>query len=205
MDYPRPFSLRKTFLFAVIASTAVGAIMGIVAVASGGSSSFTLQLILTTTTIALASLCGLACGAYHDSRGARALPISGIALAIIAATMLILSIWTDAVSDYWKATASFSVFAVAFAHLSLLLIARLADRFRWLLAAAAIVIFTLAGLISAVILGPIGEVPVYQWIGVLAILVGAITILIPLFHKFSAEDMQIAGRNDGETGSRATK
>ncbi len=194
------FPVKKAFLYALIGSVVIGAILGILAILSGKFGWLEVRVLLTTATIAVASICGLACGAYLSARRGRVLPLTGIALTLLAAALLIGGIWHETFSDgYWQTTASASVFAVACAHLSLLSMARLAEWFRWSLTAAYIVILGVAGLIVLMILREQHGAGMMQLLGVAAIVDAAITIVIPILHRLSRDELSREG-GPGETG-----
>lgn len=193
-EMSHPASVKKAFLSALIGSVAISALLGIAAILSGRFGWFEVRILLTTVTIAAASVCGLACGAHLATRQGRALPLTGIGLTGVAAAMVIAGIWTEVRSEeFWKTAACTSVFAVACAHLSLLSMARLADWFRWSLAAAYITIFGVAFLVAAMILGEADSPGMFQLMGVAAILDASITILIPIFHRMSRGDLAREG------------
>jgi hypothetical protein len=120
--------VKRLFLYALIVSVAISAGLGILAILAGNWGWFEIRVLLTTVTISAASICGLGCGAYLAAGGNRAVPLAGIGLAMAAAAQIIVGMWSEIGGEaYWKAAASLSVFAVAFAHLSLLSIARRLD------------------------------------------------------------------------------
>jgi hypothetical protein len=190
MTERQPFPVKKTFLYALIGSIILGALLGITAILSGRFGWLEVRVLLTTATIAVASICGLACGAHLSTGRGRALPLAGIALTLVAAGMLIGGIWHETFSDsYWQTTASASVFAVACAHLSLLSMARLADWFRWSLTVAYVVILGVAGLIVLMILREQHGAGMMQLLGVATIVDAAITIVIPILHRLSRDEI----------------
>lgn len=190
----RNLSVKKVILVMLIGSVVVSALMGIIAILWGDFGWFEARILLTTLTIAVASICSLVCGAYLDTKRGRVLPGAGLVLNLLAAMTILMGIWTDVRSViYWKFTASVSVFSVACTHLVLLLMARLAGRFRWSLAAAYVIIFSLASLIVSMILLELEAFWIFQLLGVLVIFVAMITILIPIFHRLSKAEVS-AGR-----------
>ncbi|MBP90511.1 MAG: hypothetical protein CMJ64_28020 [Planctomycetaceae bacterium] len=196
MKTAEAFPVKKTFLYSLVASVLLSAFLGIVAILSGRFGWVEIRIILTTVTIALGSICGLACGAYLGTKTGKALPLSGIVLTLLAAAMIIIGMWIEMESEgYWKLAASISVFAVACAHLSLLSMARLAEWFQWSLVAAYVVIFGVASLIVVMIFFEIDETGMFQLLGVAAIVDAAMTILVPIFHRLSRSDL--APMSDG--------
>ena len=121
MNDAQGFPVKKAFLYALIGSVGLSAFLGILAILSGRFGWFEIRILLTTATIAAASICGLACGAYLATRRGQTLPFAGVALTLLAAAMIIVGVWTEINSEaYWKLAASASVFSVACAHLALL-------------------------------------------------------------------------------------
>lgn len=189
MNTPQELLAKKAFLYSLIISVLLSAVLGIVAILSGDWSWFNIRILLTTVTVTGASICGLACGAYVSTKRGRALPLAGIGLALAGAAMVIGGIWIEVGSEwYWKMAASLTVFAVACAHLSLLAMTRLAGRFQWSLVAAHVVIFGVASLIVFLILGESHSSGMFRLLAVAAIVDAAITVLIPIFHWLSKRE-----------------
>jgi hypothetical protein len=185
------FPVKKTFLYFLIVSVLLSAVLGILAILSGTWGEFQVRILVTSVIISGASICGLACGTYLATKRGRLLPLAGIALALVAAAMIIAGVWihvlqTDA---YLKFAVSISVFAVACGHLALLSMARLAEWFVWSIVAAHVVIFGVASLIVLLIVTDPHGTGMFQLLGVAAIIDAAITILIPVFHWLSRSEL----------------
>ena len=194
MDTAATFPAKRLLLYLLVASVLMSAFLGIVAIVSGQFGWIETRIILTTVTIAVASICGLACGAYLGTRPGHTLPLAGIVLALLAAAMIILGMWIDVQSEvFWKLTASVSVFAVTCAHSSLLSMVRLAESFRWSLITAYVVIFGVASLIVVMLAFEINEMEMFQFLGVAAVVDAAMTILVPLFHRLSRPEFTPKG------------
>jgi uncharacterized membrane protein len=190
MDYPQ---LTKIFLRLFIFSVVAMALVGIVAISGVTQEWVERKVLLTTLIIAVASVCGLACGGCL-TRGHRILPSAGLALTSVAAAMLLAGIWMEFRSEsYWKTTATASFFAVACAHLSMLFMANLAGRYRWAYFVAYPLILGLATLMwvgfGLGLFEKQGYENYWRLCGVVAILVAAITLIIPVFHRFSREEV----------------
>jgi hypothetical protein len=186
------FPIKKTFLYALIGSVVLSAILGIGAIFSGRFDWIQVRILLTTVTISVASICGLGCGAYFATGRGRLLPLAGIALALLAAVMVIGGMWIELGNQrYWRFAASISVFAVACAHLSLLSMAKMASSYRWSLPAAYIAIFGVAVIIVSMIIREPHDAGMFQLLGVAAILDAAITVVIPIFHRLSRAEVGV--------------
>lgn len=184
-------SLKKTFLYILIGSVALSALLGILAILVGDFGEFELKVLFTSLTISGASLCGLCCGAALDARRARILPIIGIGLALASAVLVTVAIWAEFGSGtYWKTAATATIAAVSCSHLSLLLVARLASRFAWAMWAAYAAVGVVALILTSLLWGHFNEDPIFRILGVAAILDGALTVLIPILHRLSGPDIE---------------
>lgn len=180
---------KKLALWFLIVSVAISAALGIIAILTGNFGHFEIRIILTTLTISAASIGALASGAVWEAREQRALPAAGIILAVMAAVFLITGIWFEPQDEqFWKFTASISVLAVATAHACLVSLAKLAKRFRWTTAITLAAIYLLAFLIIlSIYIEPQGDLG-FRLIGTTSIVVAALTIMMPIFHRLSRED-----------------
>jgi DNA-directed RNA polymerase subunit RPC12/RpoP len=183
-------SLKKLALWFLMASVAISAAFGIVAILTGDFGSFQLRIVLTTLTISATSICALASGALWESKGERILPTAGIVLALLAATLLVFGIWVEPSGDqFWKLTASVGVLAAATAHDCLLSLANLSARFTWARVVTFSAIYLLAFfVIAAIYIEPSGDLG-FKIIGVTSIVVAALTIMTPIFHRLSRGDL----------------
>ena len=183
--------LKKTFLYLLIGSVSVSALLGILAILIGDFGEFEIRILLTSLTISAASLCGLSSGAALEAKRAPGLPATGIALAILAAMMIMTGIWAEPHSvEFWKTSATLAIFAAACSHMSLLLLARLSPKYAWSFWAACVAVFGVALIITLMIWAEIDGELTFRLLGVAAILDGAITILVPIFHRLSRGDIE---------------
>ena len=183
--------LTKLSLRLFIASIVATALVGIWAIAIPSDNwDFEIKIFVTTAVIAAASVCGLACGGCL-TRGHRVLPGAGLVLTAISACLLLAGMWAEIGSEeFWKVTSSLAFFAVACAHLSMLFMANLAGGYRWAYLVAYQLILGLATLLAAGIVFDFYENEGYwRLTGVVSILVAAITLMIPVFHRFSRDEV----------------
>ena len=186
---------KKIALWFLIASVGASAVLGIIIVLAGSLSDLQVRIILTTLTVSAASICALACGALWESRRKMLLPLPGALLALLAAVLIIIGIWAKiSGEEYWKFAAAVGLLAVATAHACLLALAKLAPRFAWTRAVAFASVYVLACLgIYLMYFTPKGDTFV-RIIGATSIIVAALTILTPLFHRLSRGDLDaVAG------------
>ncbi len=194
MNISQENEVKKVFLYSLITSVVLSALLASIAILKGNWGWVEARILLTTLTISAASICGLACGAYLATKRGKILPVAGICLSLVSGILLVAGMWLDAHSEaYWKFAASLSVFAVAFAHLSLLLMARLAPRFRWSLAVAYFFILGIAAISVFIILSePRGNEWIWRLLVVMANGDAAITLLTPIFHWMSRDEVRDA-------------
>lgn len=207
MYQSQAFPAKKAFLYALIGSVALSAVLGVAAIFSQNFGWFQIRILLTTVTIAAASICGLACGAYRATDRGRILPLCGLALTLLAAAMIIAGMWLEIASPgYWKFAASAAVFAIACAHLALLSMARLSEAFQSSLVVAYAAIFGVAAIIVLMIVGGTHGIPdagMFRLLGVATIVDAAITLVIPILHRLSKAEVAAASNATGSADTAA--
>ena len=183
-------SPKKIAPWLLIASVATSAALGIIIVLAGTFSDLQIRIVLTTLTISAASICALASGALWESKRKMLLPSGGVILATLTAILVIFGIWTEPRNEeFWKFTVSVGLVAVATAHACLLALAKLARRFVWARIVAFVAIYFLAVcFIYIIYFTPKGDTGV-RIVGATAIIVAALTILTPIFHRLSRGDL----------------
>jgi hypothetical protein len=192
---PYQFTLRRLFLYVHIAAVACSAFIGIGQILTGNDDDF--RVLLTAVVVAVASVCGLGCGAALESKRARIFPIGGLALTFIGAVLVLVMIWVPRPlnSPEWflKTTAIVCIYAVALSHISLLSIARLAPRYTWALLVAIIAILAVATSVSVMVIAENADEWGLRWVAVAAIIDAAMSVLIPIFHLLSRRVFSHAG------------
>lgn len=180
-------TMKKIALGTVIASVVISGTLGIIALLVGSWGELQTKVVLTTMTITGTCLFLLAATALRERHGSRLLPGAGALLATVAMVLLLLGIWKAFDGDlYWKWTSISLLFAAVTAHLCLLSLARLSGAFRWALWVAFLVIYGLVSKVSFIILAENSSDFDMRVVGVLAILAGCLSILIPIFHRICA-------------------
>ena len=142
-------NIRRVFLYTLIASVAVSALIGIGVFLFRDFGYYEVRVMMTTLTVTVTSILGLACGAYLESGRGRVLPIAGIASSILAAIMTLLIVWnvSDHSESFMRSTATVTLLALSCSHLSLLSLAQLDSRFAWSRTFA----FVCVGLLSVIL------------------------------------------------------
>jgi hypothetical protein len=190
-------SVKKLFLYALIGSVSVSALLGILAILIGDFGEFEVRVLLTSLTISGASLCGLSCGAALEANRARELSLAGIGLSVLAALLIIGGIWTEPESEvYWKTAATIAIFAASCSHMALLLLARLAPQYAWAPQLAFVAVFGVALILTWMIWGEIEADMPFRLLGVAAIVDAAISLMIPVFHRLSRSETESPARHE---------
>jgi hypothetical protein len=189
-------NLRRFFLYLLIGSVTFSAVIGIAVIIVGNFGELESNILLTTTTITVTSILGLACGAYLETGRGRIMPLTGIGLAVITAVMWMAVIWSrqDTNNTFVKALMSVMLLAASCSHLSLLSLARHDKRFAWSLIAAHVAVWTLAAIVLYLIwlTPPEPSEFIARITGVLGIIIASLTIVTPVFHKLSSHTPGIA-------------
>ena len=183
-------NLRRLFLYLLIGSVALSAIIGIGVLLLGDFGLIEVRVLMTTMVITIVSVLGLACGAYIEVRGGKHVPLAGIAFSVIAGLMSFFIIWNvlDDEEVFIKSFLTATLLAAACSHLSLLSLARLDRRFSWTRISAVVCIVLLCSILLLILwFEPAGESDlIYRMLGVLGILLASITVMTPVLHKLSS-------------------
>ena len=181
-------NLKKFFLYLLIASVSISAVLGIGVIVLGNFGETEGKIIGTTFVITCTSILGLACGVNLEAKRGKILPSIGIFFSIISAFIWSLMLWEVFRLEelYLRLSSSTTLLAVAFSHLSLITLAKLDQRFRW----ANILAYLSVGALTIILLLVIwsegsGSEFVVRTIGVLSVGVASLTVMIPIFHKLS--------------------
>ena len=189
-------NLRRLFLYLLIASIGLSAIIGIGVILFGNFGEIEVRVLFTTLTVTVTSIFGLACGAYLETGRGKYLPLAGIALSIVSALMCFLIIWNvlDDSELFIKSFLTGVLLAASCSHLSLLSLARLDSRFAWTrIAAVACVILLVLIFLYILWFEPKGDSDlIYRVLGVIGILLASITVVTPILHKLSSGHADVA-------------
>ncbi len=180
-------SLRSFALRSLIVSVIATALLGIIAVLGNRFDDLTARILLTSVVVSIASLASLTCATFLERRPRHPLALAGIALAVVAAALIVVGLWAHInATDYWRVSGSVGVVAIVTAQICLLWLAQPAARFAWVQWAAFAVWYGLAGIIVWMIWGEPPEEMIWRPLSVLAILAGAVTIVVPVLHKLNS-------------------
>ncbi len=177
--------LKRSVLYSLIASVAIGAALAIFFVLANTWGWYEIRIILTTIVVAAASICIMACDLSRTPKGWNLLPYSGFALTGTSAALMLYGMWAQVNTDiFWQTTCSICTFALAVVHISILSVVPLTGRFKVVSYIAYQVILGLAALIVMMIMDVYHDGDqVFRLMVVLAIVDAALTLAIPLLSR----------------------
>jgi hypothetical protein len=195
-------NLKKFFLYLLIGSVALSALIGIGVILFGNFGEFETKVLLTTMTVTITSILGLACGAYLETGRGKILPLAGIFLAVIACVLWIFLVWNGTVHEtfFAKTLLSLTLLAASCSHLSLISLARLDKRFGWSNHVLQAAVWILTAILLVLIWQNFATASdlITRIIGVLSIVIAALTITTPVFHRLSNQEAPNAEEIDAE-------
>ncbi len=171
----------KILIFSIV----ISAILGILVIVLGAFGDFELRVLLTSLCVSGSSVLIVPCALARERRRLTVLAPLGALASAIGFGMFIAAIWMDDIydEDYWRTAFSLIIAAASIAHVSLLFVARLAARFRWVTSLGALASLTLAGQwIFLIWGGDVESIWFFRLFGVLVILIAATTLAVPILH-----------------------
>ncbi len=202
-------SLKRLFLYVLIASVAVSALIGIGVLLFGDFGERETRILMSTLIVTAVSVLGLTCGACVEAGKGRVIPFAGIVFSVICGILWMVMLWSafDPERDVFVHTLmSATVLALACSHVSLLSLARLDRRFAWSRIAVHVFIWSLTALLLVVFWTDIdpSQNMIARVMGVLSIVIAALTVVTPVFHYMSSTGDD-AARIDAEIARLRTK
>jgi hypothetical protein len=186
--------MRRALLGLLVGSIVLNAALGIVALVGGDFGDPERNILFTSLCISGAGVLSLACLPAIERRLLGSLPWAGVTASAVGFGLLIVAIWSDDPPEALEKTATtLLVGAVAVAHSSLLSLARLAPRFRWARSGAVVLALVLGALFVALIWGELDEEWFARVLGVVAVLLAAFTLLVPVLSRASRGELAAAG------------
>jgi hypothetical protein len=177
---------RRPLLLVVLGSIAVNAILGIYALLVPHFGGPQWKVLGTSACVTGAGILVFACLPALEQRRISYLPVAGIAGSVLGFFLLVVAIWADGLGDaVWRLMGSALVVGGVGALASLLSLARLAPRYRVVFTAAV----GTACLLGLMIVGGIWGGASGWWyarvVGVLSVVLAALTISVPILHRAS--------------------
>jgi len=206
--------LRKASLYSFLGFLCLTALFTIYVVLIGEFGQFEINVLFTTTVVAVCSVASMCCAAYGQKLTCQIFPLLGIALSVLAGLLMIIDIWAWFRNEfYWKISWSLATLAIASALFSVLALPTLREKHRWVQRAAGVVIALLGGLILLVIFGgestELIEQIISKSIAVLSVLLALVTLTIPILYRIGVaesdrgiERLVLTRREDGAYADR---
>jgi hypothetical protein len=178
--------LRRYAVASLIASLALNAALGIYALLAGDFGDLEEQILLTSVTVSAVGVVALACAPARERGLLGAVPTVGMAAAPLAGALFVAAIWLDSPPDaLFRAGGTAAILAVVGVHASLLALAPLPARHRWARAAAIAFASVLGALAVSLVWGDWDSGAFGRAFGVVAVLLAAFTLLVPILARTS--------------------
>jgi hypothetical protein len=177
--------MRSLALRTLIASIAISALLGIYVLVVGNFGDLETRVLVSALCVSGLSVLTMACGGAFERGRLGILPQLGMTLSSLSFVLFMVGIWTESDAEpLWKSALSAAMLGTAAAHACLLSLAALTTRFRWVpwvaYGSALLIVATVLGLIWDVLPESDG---IGRFVGVLAILLAAVTITVPILHR----------------------
>jgi hypothetical protein len=180
---------RKLFLKGFLGFLILTAVIAIFSILTDTFGEVQAKILGTSSIISAASILSMACAAFLERKKIPWLGFSGIATAVAAAVVSIVMIWVEIENrEVMKVLMTLVVAAVAFAHAFLLVLPTLDRNQEWVQKASSVTIATLASMLIVLIWGDFGNEWYARTLAVLGILVGLVTLAVPLMMKLRKEN-----------------
>ena len=182
--------MKRSLLVVLVGSVVLNAALGIYALVRGGFGDVERRVLLTSLAVSAAGVLGLACAPALERRRLGPLPRVGLGTTAAGFALFIVLIWLpDSPEALGKAAGTLLIAAVASAYGSLVGLARLARRFRLVTSAAVGFALLLAALAAVGIWTEPGGGWYPRAVGVVAVLLAACTVLVPILHRASRAEL----------------
>lgn len=181
------WSLKRAFLRMLVIALLSSAFVGSYTFLFGEIGETEAKILMTTLSISYFSVTSLACAVAFERRASTWLSVVGLVVSVIGFLIFMPGIW----SEWWdseaiaKSMVILSIFAFSFAQVCLLKLVPLQRSIRWIFFVTAIAIFALATLGSGMIIFEEDDEWLLRFLGVLGILDGCGSLLVPVLFKLS--------------------
>jgi hypothetical protein len=182
-----------------VASIVVNAALGIYALVGGDFGDLQQDVLFTSLTISAAGVLALVCLPAAERGILGPVPYIGMGAAVATSAVVFAVIWLpDPPQTLERIASTLGVVAVTVAYGCVVGLASLAPRFRWVLKVATGLALALGALVTVATWGT-GDAEWYgRTVGVVAVLLAAATLLVPVLHRASrAEVAQLATERAG--------
>jgi hypothetical protein len=186
--------VKRAVLVVILASIALNAALGIYALLAGEFGDLEARILFSSLSVSAAGILALACMQAWERRRLGPVPPFGVAASVAGFGLLLVAIWDEFDREVLPKTAGTLIALAVAASLSCLLsLATLASRFRWVFWTSTVLGFVLAAMFAAQIWGEWSDSPFGRALGVVAVLLAAFTVAVPILHRASRQEVAAAG------------
>lgn len=183
---------RRPLLAIVLGAIAVTAVLGLYAVLASDFGELQGKVLATSAAISVASILVLACAPAWERGLLRPLPAVAAGLALVALVLFVVGIWNELGEDFWSTFGTVLMLAVWGVLACLLVLARLAPRYRWTFFAAAGLTLVLTALGIGALWGE-GDSDTYgRTAGAFAVLSAAFVVAVPVLSRANRDEIKPA-------------
>jgi len=184
-------SLYRAALWTLIGSVAISAVLGIIALLLRELDEWGARTLGTTLFVSAAALLIMANSAAFEKKpqGYVYLSLFGFTMVLVALPIFLVALWTNNPADeLWKTAVTFEIASIVAGHSALLTLWRLPSKYRLFLPIATVLATAIGVLVSMMIWAEDSGEGQWRLIGTLAILMTAVTIIIPVLPRLVALD-----------------
>ena len=184
-------SLYRGALWTLIGSVAISAVLGIVALLLRELDEWGARTLATTLFVSAAALLIMANSASIERRppGYLYLSLLGFTMALVALPIFLVALWTNNPADeLWKTAVTLEIGSIVAAHSTLLTPWKLPSKYRIFLPIVTALATAIGVLVSIMIWADDSGEGQWRLIGTLAILMTAVTIVIPVIPRLVVLD-----------------
>jgi len=178
----------------VLATIAVTAALGLYAVAVPHFGELQAKVLATSASVSAASILVLACLPAWERRRLRPLPLIGAVSSPAAFALIVVGLWAEIEADwFWQSMRTFLAGGLFAALSSLLALARLAPRYRRVLAIAVGLALVLTSLYIAGIWSRPESEAYTRVVAAASVVTAAFVVAVPVLHRASRHEPAGAG------------
>lgn len=196
-------SLTKALLGSLIVALSLSALTGIYIFIVGDFGEMEIKTLITTLSLSFFSMTSLSCTVVLERKRVVWLAAPGLVLSSIGLVWSLVMIWTEWETEFaGKTMVVLVLLAVSFAQSCLLELAPLKGRLLWVFVATVACIFTLAAVLSTMLIFELDDEFLMRLVGVLGILDTAGTLSVPILYKLGGKAPTEARRLRAQPGEQ---
>ena len=184
-----PLTLKRPLLRFILGGIVVTAALGLYAVAVPHFGDLQRNVLGTSAAITVASVLGLACLPAWERRRLGPVPLIGVCGIVVGFTFIVVGMWSEPGNGwFWRTMGSFLIVGLWGVLSSLLALAGLAPRYRWVLSTAVTLSFLLGALGLGGIWSERSSSAYARIVAVCAVLVAAFVVAVPVLHRAGRDE-----------------